>query len=191
MKQILTLIAALAVTTVGLGQHYKPVDEGSEIGFKIKNFGISVDGSFKGLDGKIIFSEDTLSIAHFDVTIDAKTINTGIDQRDNHLRSEDYFEVTKYPSIRFVSDRITKSTNKDYLFIFGKLTIKGITRELSFPFKVRPIEKNQLLFEGEFGLDRRDFKVGGRSITLSDKVTVHLKIIAKHDQQTLSTNNTP
>ena len=181
MKRIFTLLFALVVTTAGFGQHFTPVDEGSEIGFKIKNFGISVNGSFNGLGGEIIFFPDSLNADHFNVTIDVKTINTGIDQRDNHLRSEDYFEVAKYPYIHFVSERITKSTNKDYLFVFGKLTIKDVTRKISFPFKVTPDGKS-LNFEGEFTLDRRDYHVGGRSITLSDKVTVKLKLLAKSDK---------
>ena len=181
MKRIFTLIAALIVTTISFGQHFTPVDEGSEIGFKIRNFGVNVSGSFKGLQGKIIFHPDSLSACHFDVTIDVKTINTGIDQRDNHLRSEDYFEVAKYPDIHFVSTQVTTSTNKEYLFVFGKLTIKDVTKEVSFPFKAPPKE-NDMLFEGEFTLNRRDYNVGGGSISMGDNVTLNLKVLAKSDK---------
>lgn len=181
MKRIFTLIVTLTVTTISFGQHFTPVDEGSEIGFKIRNFGVNVSGSFKGLQGKFIFYPDSLSASHFNVTIDVKTINTGIDQRDNHLRSEDYFEVAKYPDIHFVSTQVTTSTNKEYLFVFGKLTIKDVTKEVSFPFKATPKE-NDMLFEGEFTLNRRDYNVGGGSISMGDNVTLNLKVLAKRDK---------
>lgn len=181
MKRIFTLIVALTVAATGFGQRFKPVDQGSEIGFKIRNFGINVSGTFKGLRGKIVFYPDSLSASHFDVTIDVKTINTGIDQRDNHLRSEDYFEVTKYPEIHFVSTRVTTSTNKEYCFVFGNLTIKDVTKEVSFPFKATP-QENDFLFEGEFTLNRRDYNVGGGSISMGDNVTLNLKVLAKSEK---------
>jgi polyisoprenoid-binding protein YceI len=181
MKRIFTLIVALIVTTIGFGQHFAPVDEGSEIGFKIRNFGVNVSGNFKGLQGEIIFYPDSLSASHFDVMIDVKTINTGINQRDNHLRSEDYFEVAKYPNIHFVSTQVTTSTNKEYFFVFGKLTIKDVTKEISFPFKATPKE-NDMLFEGEFTLNRRDYNVGGGSLSMGDNVTLNLKVLAKSEK---------
>ncbi|HRO45436.1 YceI family protein [Agriterribacter sp.] len=181
MNRIATLIIVLFITNISFGQHFTPTDEGSEIGFKIRNFGVNVSGSFKGLEGKIIFFPDSLSASHFDVTIDVKTINTGINQRDNHLRSEDYFEIAKYPHIHFLSERITTSTNKAYLFVFGKLTIKDITKEISFPFKVTP-KDDDYIFEGEFTLNRRDYNVGGGSITMGDNVTLNLKVLAKSDK---------
>ncbi len=181
MNRIATLIIVLLITNTGFAQHFTPTNEGSEIGFKIRNFGVNVNGSFKGLEGKIIFFPDSLSASHFDVRIDVKTINTGINQRDNHLRSEDYFEVEKYPHIHFESTQVTTSTNKEYLFVFGKLTIKDVTKEISFPFKATPKEKD-MLFEGEFTLNRRDYNVGGGSITMGDNVTLSLKVLAKSDK---------
>ncbi|HTN05568.1 YceI family protein [Agriterribacter sp.] len=181
MNRILAFIIVLFTTNISFGQHFTPTDEGSEIGFKIRNFGVNVSGSFKGLEGKIIFFPDSLSASHFDVKIDVKTINTGINQRDNHLRSEDYFEVTRYPHIHFVSTQITTSTNKAYLFVFGKLTIKDVTKEISFPFKVTP-KADGYIFEGEFTLNRRDYNVGGSSITMGDNVILDLKVLAKSDK---------
>lgn len=178
MNRIVVLFIVLFITNTSFGQHFTPVDEGSEIDFKVRNFGVNVSGSFKGLEGEIIFFPDSLSAAHFNVTIDVKTIHTGINQRDNHLRSEDYFEVARYPLIHFTSARITTSTSKAYLFVFGKLTIKDVTKEISFPFKVTP-QNDGYIFEGEFKLNRRDYNVGGGSITMGDSVTLSLKVLAK------------
>ncbi len=181
MNRIPALIAVLLVTHISFGQHFTPVDEGSEIEFRIRNFGVNVKGSFKGLSGEIIFFPDSLAASRFNVAIDVKTINTGINQRDNHLRSEDYFEVAKYPRISFESTQITTSTNEAYLFVFGKLTIKDVTREISFPFKATPTDNN-LFFEGEFALNRRDYNIGGSSLSMGDSVRVSLKVLAKRDE---------
>ncbi|HRN55903.1 MAG TPA: YceI family protein [Agriterribacter sp.] len=181
MNRIAAFIIVLFIANISFGQHFIPTDEGSDIGFKIRNFGVNVKGSFKGLEGKIIFFPDSLSASRFDVAIDVKTINTGINQRDNHLRSEDYFEVEQYPLIRFESTQITTSTNKAYLFVFGKLTIKDVTKEISFPFKVTA-KDDDYIFEGEFTLNRRDYNVGGGSLTMGDSVSVSLKVLAKSDQ---------
>jgi polyisoprenoid-binding protein YceI len=177
------LFASIFMLFVNLtfAQQFKPVDEGSEIKFKIKNFGINVSGSFEGLKGKIIFQPDNLNTAAFDVTIDTKTINTGVNQRDNHLQKEEYFDVEKYPQIHFISTKITTSTNENYLFAFGKLTIKNVTKEISFPFKATA-KGDDYLFEGSFKINRRDYTVGGGSITMSDELTVNLSVIGKKEE---------
>ncbi|MFT4019567.1 MAG: YceI family protein [Agriterribacter sp.] len=179
MKIFFTSIFLLFVNLL-TAQQYKPVDEGSAIKFKIRNFGVNVNGTFSGLKGKIVFRPDNLNSSEFDVTIDTKTINTGIDQRDNHLRKDEYFDAEKYPQIHFISTKITTSTDKDYLFVFGKLTIKGVTKEISFPFKATA-KADDYLFEGEFKINRRDYTVGGGSITMADELTVNLSVMGKKE----------
>ena len=159
-------------------QVYRPVNDQSSVKFKIKNFGFNnVTGSFKGLQGTVQFDPENLAVSRMDVTVDAKSVNTGINLRDNHLRKEEYFDVKNHPHIKFVSSRITKSTKAGTLFVYGKLTIKGVTKDISFPFTAKPIDGGYL-FNGEFKLNRRDFKVGGGS-TVSDNLTVMLDVTAK------------
>lgn len=178
MKHFLALLFLICPVYWVIGQHFVPDNEGSEVKFRIKNFGVNVNGSLKGLDGKIVFNADSLTLIQFDVSIQTNTIHTGIDQRDNHLQQEEYLDVKKYPTISFVSTSVTTSTNKDYLFVFGKLTIKDVTKEISFPFKATP-KGDDYLFEGEFTFNRRDYNVGGGSITMSDNVTVQLSVLGK------------
>ncbi len=178
MRRLLAFIGVLVLVNVGKGQVYMPVDQGSEIEFKAKNFGINVRGHLEGLKGEIIFFGDNPANSHFEVTVDVNTVNTGINQRNNHLKSDNFLDVAKYPQIHFLSTRVTKSTSKEYLYLFGKLTIKDVTKEISFPFKVTPRDGG-LFFEGEFSLDRRDYNVGGSSLTMSDNVKVSLKVLAK------------
>jgi polyisoprenoid-binding protein YceI len=112
-----------------------------------------------------------------DVTVQAKTVNTGNDMRDNHLRKPEYLEVKKYPVIRFVSVKITTSSKQGTLFMFGKVTIKNVTKEVSFPFTAVP-EQDGYLFTGEFRINRIDFGVG-ESSAVSDNLTVLLKVFAR------------
>ncbi|MBX3257898.1 MAG: YceI family protein [Chitinophagaceae bacterium] len=180
MKHFLGFLFLMGFTNWALGQQFIPKDEDSEVKFRIKNFGVNVTGTLKGLEGKISFYADSLAGAHFDVSVKTGTINTGIDQRDNHLQQEEYFDAKKYPTIHFVSTKVTSSTNKEYLFVFGNLTIKDVTKEISFPFKATP-RGDDYLFEGEFTLNRRDYNVGGGSITMSDNLTVLLSVLAKKE----------
>ena len=175
MKRTLIVLKALILSAVVVGQTFIPSDEKSSVKFRIRNFGFNVTGSFKGLQGIIQFDPNDLSKSSFDVSIDANTVNTGIDMRDEHLRAEEYFDVKTYPKIRFVSTRIAPSNKSGTLFVFGKLTIKNTTKDISFPFTAKP-ENDGYVFNGEFKINRRDFGVGGSSAASND-LTVILSVI--------------
>jgi len=177
IKKVLTAIALFCVVTA-FGQNYTPADDGSKVRFVIKNFGINTGGTFEGLAGTITFDPANLANASFNITVDAKTVDTDLEARDNHLRKEEYFDVEKYPKVSFKSTKIT-TTNKDgYLFMFGVITIKNISKEISFPFK-QTSKDGGILFDGEFKLNRLDFGVGGKSFSMSDELNVELSIFAK------------
>lgn len=178
MKRILLLSSLLVSCLVTVAQQYTPSATGSAVTFKIKNLGVNVNGSFTGLTGTIVFNAASLNSSQFAVSINAASINTGINARDNHLRKETYFNTTQYPQISFVSTRVTGSNVAGTYFVFGKLTIKNTTKEISFPFTVTP-EENNLRFKGSFKLNRRDYGVGGSSITMSDELTVNLDVLAQ------------
>lgn len=173
-----TILFTFLFYTHAWAQQWQPVSESSEISFKIKNFGINVNGNFSGVKGDVIFAEEDLPAARFDISIPANTINTGINQRDNHLRKEEYLDAEKYPELHFISTQVTASTDKEYHFVFGKLTIKDVTKEVSFPFKATKTDTGYI-FEGTVTLNRRDYNVGGSSISMSDELTVTLKLLVK------------
>ncbi len=155
---------------------YKPEDQGSEVKFTINNFGFGVDGSFKGLQGSIDFDPEHVAAAHVDVSVDAATINTDNSLRDSHLRNDSYFDVKNYPRIRLVSTGITPS-GKAWAYQFtGQLTIRNVTREISFSFLVRP-SGDGLNFSGSFTINRKDFGVGGTSM-ISNELTVTVNVMA-------------
>jgi polyisoprenoid-binding protein YceI len=158
-------------------QQYAPTDQGSSVTFQVKNFGFTVDGSFTGLQGKIGFDPGHLSDAAFDVSVDASMINTGNEMRDDHLRKENYFDVQNYPRIRFVSTSVTAADKGPGFIISGKLTIKNHTKDIRFPFITAPLG-NDLIFSGDFTINRKDFDLGGSS-TISNSLHVSLAIFAK------------
>ncbi len=154
----------------------KPVDSENAVTFVIKNLGINTRGELSGLKGSIEWNEEMPSESKIAVSVAAATINTGIDSRDNHLKREEYFDVEKYPDIRINSSSISKNTD-DYTMT-GTLTIKGISKNISFPFTAEK-KAEGILFSGKFTINRRDFGVGGNSVTMSDNVDVLLNVLAK------------
>jgi polyisoprenoid-binding protein YceI len=177
MKHILRTFIALLIPTLVSAQTYQPTDEGSTVGFVIRNFGINTKGSFHGLAGTIRFDPADAAKDSFDVSIDAATVNTDNDMRDGHLKKEAYFNVEKYPRIRMVATSVSGPDGHGRYTFNGKLTIKDKTREVSFPFTATP-KGHDYLFEGSFTINRRDFDVGGGS-SISNKCTVNLTVLAR------------
>lgn len=89
----------------------------------------NVRGSFGNLSGTINFDPDNLGASSVDATIDVATINTGVADRDNHLRSADFFEVEKYPNITFKSTDV-EVTGDDSAKVTGDLTIRDVTNSV-------------------------------------------------------------
>ncbi|MGN6531538.1 MAG: YceI family protein [Ginsengibacter sp.] len=179
-KNILTCL--LFISLNAHSQKYIPVDDGSKVHFIIKNFGINTGGDFSGLKGQIVFLPENLSASRFEVSVSASSIDTDNKMRDNNLASDEYFDATKYPVIKIVSTKISK-TNKTadgFYFFTGDLTIKGVTKSISFPFQVKMVNDNYL-FTGNFDIDRTDFGIGEKNIVLGNKVSVSLSVTAKKD----------
>jgi len=136
MKTILLIISLTIVSLVDEAQNYQPVDQLSNVKITIKNLGSNVTGTFQGLAGTIRFNATDPGASSFNITVDANTVNTGTHARDNHLRKEEYFDVAKYPKISFVSKQVTASGKPGGYLLTGNITIKGTTKEISFPFTV-------------------------------------------------------
>lgn len=148
----------------------------STVTFKIKNAGIGVDGTFKEYNAAIQFDPKNLEASHLEGKIKTKSISTGINARDNHLRKEEFFFVEKYPEIHFKSTAI-KAQGGVYTVI-GKLTIKDVTKDVSLVLKQ---SKNGTLdvYEATLTINRLDYHVGEDSWTMSDDVLITIKIATK------------
>ena len=175
LRRVLFFFLCLSVH-YGFAQ-YHPVPEESTVHFSLKNFGFKTSGSLGAPDGDISFNPDDPGKSSFRVTIKAESINTDNESRDEHLKEETYFDVKNYPLIRFVSSSVKQSDKKGSYETTGTLTMKNKSKEITMPFTA---EKNGdgWTFSGSFKINRRDYGVGGSS-TLSDEVTVDVKVVAR------------
>ncbi len=163
-----------------VAQSYIPSDKGSSVTFTIRNFGFNVSGLFKNLQGTIKFDPNNPEASVFRVTVDAATINTDNGSRDSHLKKEEYFDVAKYPKILFSSDKVEKTATFGLFIVKGKFTVKGTSKSISIPFSAKALNGGYL-FNGKVVLNRRDFKVGGNSMVLSDNLTLTLNVFAPRE----------
>jgi polyisoprenoid-binding protein YceI len=177
MKTVYLVTSLLFTAIVTYTQNYTPSDAGSKVHFVIKNFGIKTGGDFTGIKGSIVFDPKALNNSKFNVTVNAATVDTDNNARDKHLRKAEYFDIDKYPLISFVSTGVTKSKIEGRFYVFGDLTIKGVTKAVEFGFSAAPLASGYL-FKGEFTINRRDFGVGGSSFSMSDNLVVSLTVSA-------------
>ncbi len=160
----------------------------SEIAFKVRHLMIAhVRGAFKKFDASIYTEEQDFSTAQIDLWIDAASITTGDEARDAHLTSEDFLDVKNHKQITFVSDSIEKTDSIRNYDIWGRLTIKGITKKTKLHMQFGGITKDQLgstkagftvVFEinrSEWGLTwNKVLETGG--VLLSDEIAVSCEI---------------
>src|SRR5438105_12920792 len=138
----------------------------SSIIFQIKNAGITVNGSFSGLEAGIKFNPLKPEEAIINASVNSATINTGIELRNTHLKKAEYFDVEKYPKIILQSTKIEKTGPISFTGIF-KLTIKNVTKEIKIPFTfIKSNDKTE--FKGNFSINRLDYSIGSNSLTMAD-----------------------
>jgi polyisoprenoid-binding protein YceI len=180
MRYFLAVCFTCLLVTFGIAgstQTLQPVSEQSSIQFRIKNMGINTGGTLSGLRGTILFDEAKLSTSYCKVTVDVTTVDTRSKGRDNHIKKTDFFDVLAFPVISFQSTQITALLDHSGYLMKGMLTIKGVSKPISFPFQAKK-EKSGYRFIGEMQLSRLDFGVGESSWILSSPVTVQLNVLA-------------
>lgn len=180
MKKIFILLACFCVYSGGIFAQstLTPFDAGSKVHFVIKNFGIKTGGDFRGLKGNIKFYPANPAASVFDVTVDAGTIDTDNESRDDHLRKAEYFDAATYKTIQIKSTKVVFSKVAGRFYMYANITIKGVTKPVEFGFGANP-KNGGYVFDGEFKINRRDFGVGGSSVSMSDNLTVSLSVFAK------------
>ena len=157
MKRLIYPIAAVAIIiasafTVITSQNWTINDD-----YSIKFTSKDPSGIFKGLKGNIVFDEKNLEDSKFDVTVDVATINTGNGMKNNHAKSARWFDVDKYPVIKFTSTEITK-TSSGYQ-AKGELELHGVKKEFTIPFTFQNNDAGGI-FNSSFDINRLDFNVG-------------------------------
>jgi polyisoprenoid-binding protein YceI len=130
IKIILSLLIIIPHLSSAQTTAWKYDTSHSKVGFYISHFGISeTEGKFTKLDGVVLADKPDFSDAKIDFTIDVNSINTEDGQRDTHLKSPDFFDVAKFPSISF-KGKSFKSIGKNKYKLTGDLTMHGVTKEV-------------------------------------------------------------
>ncbi len=160
----------------------------SSINFHVRHLMVSkVHGRFTKWGGKLELDEQDLTKSRLDVTIDAASIDTKDDKRDAHLRSPDFLEVDKFPSLTFTSTEIRRRGD-DYL-VAGELTIRGVTKAVTLEVEggdrvTDPWGGTRTGFSARTSINRKDFgltwnmalEAGG--LLVGDKLDITLEIEA-------------
>lgn len=134
----------------------------SDIGFSVRHMVFAkVRGRFGSWRGQLLLDEQDLTGSSAVVEIDAASIDTGVADRDNHLRSADFFDVERFATLRFVSTRVDK-VGDDRFAVTGNLTVRDITREVVLEVEyngraVDPWGNQRTAFTAKTSLDRGDF----------------------------------
>lgn len=130
----------------------------SQINFVAEARFISAHGFFDKWEAEVLYNPQKIEESSFKVTIDAASINTRIQRRDDHLRSKDFLSVAEYPQITFVSKKISKASDK-MLNITGDMMLRGVTKEIEVPVEMVFYDNNRGRFRGTFPLNRKDFGI--------------------------------
>jgi polyisoprenoid-binding protein YceI len=158
----------------------------SYIGFRVRHMGlVDVPGSFTDFNGDVDFDPGKIQNSKVEFTAQMKSVDTRVNARDNHLRSKDFFEVETYPEMTFKSTEVKKK-GKRY-FLIGDLTMKGVTKQVTIPFKLYGPMKDErgtvrMGISGSANINRRQFNVnyGGNlpdgTAVLSDNIVVELQL---------------
>ncbi len=148
----------------------------SEINFKVKHMMIStVTGSFEKFDGKAETSNEDFKNANFSFSAEIDSVNTNNKDRDNHLKSDDFFGAEKNPKLTFTS----KSFDGEKMV--GDLTIKGVTKEVTLDADyngsaVDPYGQTKAGFEFEGNINRKDFGLTWSAVTEAGSIVVSDKV---------------
>jgi polyisoprenoid-binding protein YceI len=181
MKKISLVFAFVVASMTSFAQW--TIDKGhSKFTFIAEHHGLSeVDGYFKKFDGKITASKDDLSDAVFEISIESASINTDLEMRDNHLKSEDMFNVEKFPALTFKSTSLTKVAGNKYKMV-GDMTIKGVTKPITLDVTMNgpmahPNPQNkipQLGIKATTTIKRSDFGIGGKlaTVMVGDEISI-------------------
>ncbi|NYF25911.1 YceI family protein [Sporosarcina sp. JAI121] len=160
----------------------------TNVGFSVKHMMVSkVRGRFTGVEGTIEGNPEDLTGAKINFKIDASSIHTNSDDRDNHLRSADFFDAETYPNLTFVSTDIAKKGDNKY-DVTGDMTVKDVTKKVTFEAEYEGSGKNPwgvgvAAFEVEGKISRKEFgltwnqalEAGGVLVGDDIKITIELQ----------------
>src|SRR5688572_14479450 len=162
----------------------------STIGFSIRHNEITwVSGRFRDFSGTINYDDKDVTKSSVDFKAKVESIDTGVTNRDNHLRTADFFEVAKFPDMTFKSTRVEKK-GKDRYVLHGDFTLKGVTKQVALPFTITGAIKDgrgntRIGIAAQTRIDRRDYGItwghalatGGFDVGHDVTINLHLEAL--------------
>lgn len=157
---------------------YAVDQETSELTFFATSMLANANGKINRFSGEIVADPGALSAANVKLSVDATSLDTGITKRDNHLRSEDFLFVARYPTATFQSSRVEGRGPR--VTVVGAFTLRGVTREVSVPVDLQ-ITATDLVARGEFAINRLDYgiKYQSRLNPVADTVRISFVLRGK------------
>jgi polyisoprenoid-binding protein YceI len=183
---LLTLALLLPALAAAEPAIYKVDPNHSGVSFTIRHFVSNVPGRFRDFTGVIKHDAQNPPASSVEFTVQAASIDTANDDRDEHLKSADFFDVQKYPTLTFTSTKVT-AKDSDTLEVVGNLTLHGVTKEVTIPVEILGTVKTprgeKAGFEAAFTLNRKEYgitwnrvlDVGGSVLGEDVKVTVAIE----------------
>ncbi|RMG16211.1 MAG: polyisoprenoid-binding protein [Bacteroidetes bacterium] len=159
----------------------------SSISFEVRHFFSNVLGTFDKFEGTVKFDPEDLKTSSVEFSVDVSSVNTKNERRDNHLKSADFFDVEKWPTMSFKSTSITKGEGENEYIVKGNMTIRDVTKEMEIPVKFlgampHPMRKGAYVggFTTEFTINRTEFGVGtgnwAATTVIGDEVKVRVNV---------------
>ena len=188
-KMFLIMFLVVIFATTGQADTWSLDKAHSSVGFSVRHLVISkTTGKFDDFTGTIVFDGKNFAAASVELTVQMASVDTDDEKRDEHLRSADFFETEKFPTMDFKSKKVTKGEG-DAFTITGDLTIKGVTKEVTFdcqfPGVVNdPWGNTKAGFSAMTQINRQDFGVtwskslDGGGLVVGDDVDVMIEVEA-------------
>lgn len=186
---VVTLVLSVFMTRIASSADKYDIDPAhSTIGFAVKHLMVSVvRGGFNEFNGSIDFDSKDPSAFKADLTIQTQSINTNVSKRDTHLKSPDFFNADKFPTITFASKKLTPQSSG--YAITGDLTMHGVTKEITIPVSISgpiksPFGTQVIGLSGEITINRQDYGVSwsknldSGGLVVDDNVKVIVEIEA-------------
>ncbi|HEX6900963.1 MAG TPA: YceI family protein [Thermoanaerobaculia bacterium] len=192
-----TILKALALSLLLPGAvlaqpaTYKVDADHSGVNFTIRHFVSNVPGRFRDFDGVIKYDPKNPAASSVEFTVQAASIDTDNNNRDEHLRSPDFFDVQKFPTLTFTSTKVVPK-GSNMLDVTGNMTMHGVTKQITIPVEVMGFVKTPRGekggFETNFKIDRKEYGITWNNVmdsgpVLGDEVKITIAIEANRQAE--------
>lgn len=184
MRKTICLFLFLAAAGPALAATTYEIDHAhTAIVFGVRHFVTTVNGRFGQFEGTIVYDDKDVTKSSVNAVIEATSINTDNEKRDDHLRSADFFDVEKFPKIVFTSTKVVKGAG-DVLQVTGTLELHGVKKEVTLDVRFLGAMGPKAGFSADAKIDRKDFGIvwnktldtGGT--VLGEEIAIHMDVEA-------------